>query len=182
MPIRPPQHRIDATPKLIPRASAAWDHDRIAREKKELGDNADQHPVEQYFAGSTRYDLDASIKTEAGVCTMHDYLTGEPDVVFVLRRPKVRQMGTLYPLCQRDVARDGQISMATYFDVAAIGLAGIEGADGWEYEQTPAGFATEETLQQIYDWDGDGSLGALTQLGGAILELGAPLGRAEKKL
>lgn len=55
----PPKHRIDAEALYVSAVDTAWDRPRIEAELDELGDQWDTHPVVRYFAGKTRYDVDA---------------------------------------------------------------------------------------------------------------------------
>jgi hypothetical protein len=51
-----PTHSLDAPIVVVMRDDDAWDVDRIDAEKSELR-NPQEHPIERYFLGQTRYDI-----------------------------------------------------------------------------------------------------------------------------
>lgn len=90
--IAPPQHSIDDPPEWIPNHDPAWDHERIKRERKLLGDRESEHPVVVYYDGKTRFSLTApitvpeEIRGEDGPASapVTKWLTSEP-TIFTLK-------------------------------------------------------------------------------------------------
>lgn len=83
-----PQHRVDSEIIFIHRDDDAWDHSRIETEKAELvqsGKSADEHPVERYWSGATRYDLGAADTVLGSAVAPRDYL-GDGATRWKLRR------------------------------------------------------------------------------------------------
>lgn len=53
----PPQHSIHATPTYLHRS--AFDLQRMVDERRRMPNDGDGHPLVLYFAGESRFDLDA---------------------------------------------------------------------------------------------------------------------------
>ena len=85
---RPPQHAADAAPLFIARTDDAWDDERIKRERAAMkADGKARHPVQVYYSGSSRYDLDAPATVGGQAATPREYLReGSTPTVFHLRR------------------------------------------------------------------------------------------------
>lgn len=52
-----PQHSVTAAITYV--ARRAFDTDRVAAERATMADSGDSHPVPVYFAGESRFDIDA---------------------------------------------------------------------------------------------------------------------------
>lgn len=104
--LKPPTHRVDATPILILHEDPAWDHELIDKEledakaeserrKKAAAESGQKpelltlgdHPYLQYMAGATRFDLDAVCPFRGESKTASDYLRPDAQPTrFVLGR------------------------------------------------------------------------------------------------
>lgn len=85
-----PQHSATALITYI--RSAAFDLDRVTRERATMPDGGDGHPVVLYFAGESRYDLGAPYHVGGELRCARDYL--KPDhgqKVWELRRLKASE-------------------------------------------------------------------------------------------
>lgn len=88
-----PQHSITATPRYV--RSAAFDLDRVKRERATMPDGGDGHPVVLYFAGESRFDLDAPHPVGEQIHSAREYLL--PD-----HGAKIWEMRRLRPMeCAR---------------------------------------------------------------------------------
>jgi hypothetical protein len=87
---RPPQHRADVAGIYIPRSDSSFDQDRYDREvkrMKEEGLEINAHPIERYYAGKTRYDLDAQGELfGASVCARDYFDASKEPERWTLRR------------------------------------------------------------------------------------------------
>ena len=130
-------------------------------------EDPDDHPVERYWQGSTRYDLDAKETLKDGaVVTARQYLieAKKPDRYF-LRRLQRREY---YSLAERwDSER-----MVTCTDAVRIG---IEKCEGMKLEGAASGRLTEADLTKLDD------SGVLIKLGVSVINSSAPLRADEGK-
>lgn len=166
MAFRPPQHRIDA-PALYVAKSDDWDFDRIDRERKEHG----EHPVDRYWRGDTRFDLDARETYAGAEVAPRDYLGGDY-TVFHLRRLDSESQA----LCADIHRRHGPISM--YRCMVMCGVMKID--NGPEFSIDPAtGVLAKRCVDEIC---ATGTLALLIELGQAVDVVSAPLREDEKKV
>jgi hypothetical protein len=176
---RPPQHRADAQPLYIARFDDAWDAERIERERTALAnENAKtEHPVDLYYSGRTRYDLDAPCTIGGQVVTARHYLReGASPTVFELRRVDGRRHDQALAVWARPQER-----VAAQWDLARWGVVRVtEGFGGaeWKLEGGAGGLPLTEADVQLF-FDAHGMLPAL--LGIAVLNASAPLSEAEGK-
>jgi len=168
---RPPQHAVDATPIYVPPDDDAWDTERIEREKAEAGDRGlepDGHPVEAYWAGDTRYDLEAPVSWGGLVAAPREYLddTKLPER-WILRRLRPRDYARISETYDR-----GQRAEACY-DACVVGIEGVE--NGPRLRGAKAGRLTERDMEHLHHG------GLVRAVGLAILVASMPLGADEKK-
>lgn len=169
--MKPPQHRIDATPTLILGDDPAWDMDRLEAELTTQG----PHPWRAYIHGETRFDLHAEI--HGG--TAADYLrSGEQPTTWTLRRLGVANVARVQDMLTREVRSDAPNAMsAIWLECLRHGIAAVDGPGAVEIDERH-GRLTEATLDRIFDAHG---MDAISQLGAAIWTLSQPLSDAEKK-
>ncbi len=180
---RPPQYRADARPLFIARTDSAWDDERITREReaaKKAG--GPRHPVDAYYSGETRYDLDAVSTVDGQAVTVRDYLrAGATPTVFTLRRDAQLALQRAQAI---SVVGDAPAWTAAMWSLARHGL--VEAADGftsgapgarWPLEGGGPRPLTDADLQLLHDL-GDGLLAAI---GTAVFHANAPLSEAEGK-
>ena len=176
---RPPQHRATAKAVLISRQDSAWDMDRLDEEVEKLEpDDRGGHPYVQYMQGETRFDLGAMVSWKNGRSSPRDYLEGEPDAQFVLRRLSVEQVAEIRDAAERERGRDESAWNAIMVRAARMGLGDIEG-EGWSFALDGRGLASAETMQGIYD---AGGISLVTEIGWAVYLYSQPLSEQEKKV
>jgi hypothetical protein len=121
MPLSPPQHSATAKPRYVAKDDPAWD-ERFIAEVAQLKEG-EVHPLGSYFAGLTRFDLDASGKLGDLVVTPREYLTADKTpVVYTLRRLRLRELAHVQDLPERQ----GQ------YTAYRMGLGKIEGCEAIE--------------------------------------------------
>ena len=143
--LKPPQHRIDASPVIIlsqDEGEDAWDVDKIEAEKKEFPDAV--HPVDAYLSGDTRYDLGAMLDhPSGGKCRVTDYLDLAKATQFVGRRLRHNEA---YAVSSGRVGdRLGSMSSACRF-----ALLRVEGPLGIKVERDAYG-CSDATMQALFD-------------------------------
>lgn len=148
MALKPPQHRADAPGRFIARQDAAWDMDGIAP-------SAD-HPLMRYFAGDTRFDLQA----------VRGFLRSDVQpTVFMLRRLTLAEYAAVQdiPGLHQRFAR-----------AAAIGVTGVENgaelgflADRWRPDDVERAFNIDDQLP--------------FEIGMAVVNYSRPISEAEGK-
>lgn len=162
----PPQHSITAAIRYIP--SAAFDISRVSKERASMPRDGDHHPVVLYFAGESRYDLDAPYPVGDDLVSARDYLL--PDHTcpeWELRRLRMAQVAR----CRDAGGRVGQLEA---FRLSFVSVRGIEGAPTMGDDQT----LTEAQAEKIADVVG---LAALYDVGEAALRASEAPKAAEKK-
>ena len=110
----PPLHRVDAPIQFVHGKDLAWDMDRINAEIDDPEADGD-HPVTLYFAGETRYDLDAGAREY--------FKEGAKPLVFHMRRlpdPDWMQV--------RDMKARGAFSFANEYALR-VGLTAVVDGD-----------------------------------------------------
>lgn len=147
---RPPQHRADAPGVLILRTDSSFDADRYDREIQRMRDEGldlAQHPIERYYAGETRYDLQASdLLFGAPVCAGDYFRAAEGPERWLLRRLDWEQWHRVFALMQA-----GQIDQAQLL-AARYGVAGVEGSP-LRLAGTETGMLTHDDMQRIFEAD-----------------------------
>lgn len=175
---RPPQHRADAEAVLILRQDDAWDHERIEAEIAELveefesgsiagdDDSRPAHPVEDYWAGRTRFDLDAPRQFRGKVVTAREYLDeAKSPVEFVLRKLD----GSKYRRLQSKAVVD---AVEATHEACRIG---VKTCRGLKLPSAKTGRLNREDTDMLVDLDLD------LDIGSAVFALARPLDDAEKK-
>lgn len=171
---RPPQHRADIEGIFIPRSDESFDKDRHERELAKLKDEGldiHQHPIERYYAGKTRYDLDAPDTLFGQTVCARDYFDSSKNPEkWTLRRLDWAQWHKVASLIAADDFDQGQLLAARYgvksIENSPITLKGAE-----------AGCLTHEDMQKIHDAE----IGLLAGLGFAVWKYSEPLRESEKK-
>lgn len=172
---RPPQHAADSTPIFIASNDDAWDRERIARERASLP-KWGTHPIDAYYSGETRYDIDAPVTLSGQTVTIRGYLReGSTPTVFCLRRVSGLERQQLTA-----VHKDPQARLATLWRLAKMGV--VEVADGfngtpWDLQGGEALPLTDADMQTLYDV----SAQLPEDLGYAVYFASAPLSEAEGK-
>lgn len=161
---RPPQHRADVPGVFIPRSDSSFDRDRYDREielMKAEGKDIGQHPVEQYYSGVTRYDLQAGAQ---------EYFTRDEPERCILRRLDWDQWHRVMGALEAGANVQAQL-LACRYGVAAVENSTLRLAGA------AAGMLTHEDMQQLFDADS-----ALpSALGFAVWRYSRPLTESEKK-
>lgn len=170
---RPPQHRADVPGVFIPRSDGAFDRDRYDREVARLeadGGDRSAHPIERYYSGETRYDLQAvEVLFGESVCA-GDYFRGEDPERFTLRRLDWSQWHQVMSLIE-----SGSFSQAQLL-AARVGVAGVENST-IKLTGAAAGMLTHDDMQRLFDADP----GLPSALGFAAWRYSRPLSESEKK-
>ena len=170
---RPPQHAADAVPLFIASEDDAWDKDRIAGERKNLPKGA-RHPIDDYYAGATRYDLDAPMTLSGQTVMIRDYLReGSTPTVFRLRRVSGLERQQLSA-----VHKDPQARLPALWRLAKLGVVDVtDGFSGapWDLQGGQALPLSEADMQALYD----ASASLPEDLGYAVYFVSAPLSEVE---
>ncbi len=171
---RPPQHRADVPGVFIARTDTAFDCDRYDRELARLaeqGQDAAAHPINRYYAGKTRYDLDAVDQLFGEAVTAGSYFaaTKNPER-WLLRRLDWDQWHRVMGLLDQGAFSQGQLLAARY------GVAEVQNSD-IKLAGAGAGMLTHDDMQRIFEADH-----ALpSALGFAAWRYSRPLTDPEKK-
>jgi len=171
--LRPPQYRSDQTnATVILKDDDAWDHERIEAEKATMSKaDAEDHPVQRYWAGKDRYDLDAPVTMPDGsVATARDYLdeTKRPEE-YIIRRLSPQEWERVQTAYSQDGVWLRAARIAT--EMALVAVKGSPQA----MPVNKRGHVTEEDVQILFD------LGILVPLGLAAYMHSRPLTTEEKK-
>lgn len=167
---RAPQHRCDQTEAtVILPDDDAWDHDRIKAEREKLAD-PDDHPVQQYWSGTSRYDLDAPVNFGGEVATARDYLdeTKRPEK-YVIRRLQPEE----WERVQTAYEQDGVWRRATRLAVE-MGLVRVEGCPQ-PLQLNKRKRITADDIRYLFDQN------LLAPIGLAVYMHSRPLTAEEKK-
>lgn len=171
----PPQHRADVPGIYIPRSDSSFDRDRYDRELKQLEEAKEpksSHPVERYYAGLTRYDLQAVDMFLGQAVKVADYFkAGEEPEKWTLRRLTWDQWHRVMALVEA-----GNLSEAQLL-ACRLGIADVQGSP-IKLEGPPAGLLTHADMQRIHDADAQLPL----LLGFAVWMYSKPLTDQEKKV
>lgn len=125
----------------------------------------DLSPITRYFAGVTRYQLDAPDWDASGApTTARAYLTKKPDITFKLRRLSHRQF---WEVCSEP---SGRLRMV---EACAAGLRAIV-SDGYNWEGERA---TDDVMELLHATNPM----MVLDIGAAVLSLSRPLDEDEKK-
>ncbi|WP_434424616.1 hypothetical protein [Nannocystis pusilla] len=171
----PPQHRADVPGIYIPRSDSSFDRDRFDRELKQLeeaGEAKSSHPIERYYAGHTRYDLQATDLILGQAVKVADYFrAGDEPEKWILRRLTWDQWHRVMALIEQ-----GQLSEAQLL-ACRLGIADVQNSP-IKLEGTQAGLLTHADMQRIHDADAQLAL----LLGFAVWMYSKPLTDQEKKV
>lgn len=161
---------------LVARLDDAWDHERIEAGGRELKDG-EEHPVERYWAGLTRFDIDAPHTLGGVVVTARQYLRDDatPTVARLRRVSGVEREKAL------SVWEDLPRREDAIWRLCKLGVVEVtEGFDGarWPFRGGVAGQSLlDEDVQMLYD----AHRLLPTLLGVAVLAAAAPLSEDEGK-
>ncbi|MBL9105195.1 MAG: hypothetical protein JNL82_29890 [Myxococcales bacterium] len=170
---RPPQHRADVPGVFILRSDGSFDRDRYDREVARMtADGVDRatHPIERYYAGATRYDLQATEVLFGENVRAGDYFRGEEPERFILRRLDWEQWHRVMALIEGGQIAQAQL-LATRMGVVAVENSTIKLAGA------AAGMLTHDDMQRLFD--ADSALPSV--LGFAVWRYSRPLTETEKK-
>jgi hypothetical protein len=200
--MKPPQHSIDALPTYIAPNDPAWDFERLSSEPF----RDDGHPWQQYYAGETRYDLDAPVRwTEVRACpcngpdsacekcggsgreevrrtnAIREYLReGEHPLEFVLRRLGVPEWSRAKSMFARNLRTDDDDFGELSFFCVRNGICKIQrGAEviyDWGDSRRPV---PETIIRAMVDMLPDHNL--VDEVGTAIYRASQEPTEAEKK-
>lgn len=190
--IKPPTHKIDGVAVFVSQHDGAWDLARVTAEReaqiaraleakrKALGGSEEEQaataltaaeradavarsPVERYYAGRTRYQLDAADWTaDSKPCTVRDFMRpGERPAEFGLRRLGYR--------AYQEVATI-ENGRARLIEAARLGLRSIT-ADGYAWQAHVEEAAGEDQLEALHA----ARPSLLEEIGAAVLSLSRPL-------
>lgn len=170
---RPPQHRADVPGVFIPKSDSSFDRDRYDREilkMKEEGHDLHLHPIERYFSGETRYDLQATEVLFGESCCASDYFKKDEPEKFVLRRLDWAQWHAVMALIEQEQFGQAQLLACRY------GVAEVQGSP-IKLQGAQAGMLSHEDMQRLFDADPT----LPSSLGFAVWRYSRPLTDAEKK-
>lgn len=165
--LKVPHHRADAPIVFIHPQDDAWDHDKVAADLKD----AEDHPLQLYWGGHTRYDLTPAVQA---------YL--KPDskpTKFFLRRLKWDEWLECKSAWERAILqRDGR-PVAAYTEACRLGLQKIE--NGFEIgDREVSGRLSYRDMQKLQDMSVAG-MELILDVGQAVYQASMPLTEAEKK-
>lgn len=188
--LKPPTHSIDGLAVFISATDPAWDIDRLKAErdahvavalaeKRDAAPEADRDaveltvaetraaiaraPLERYYAGKTRFQLDApDWAADGSPTTARNYLkAGEKPAEFGLRRLSFRAYQEIAEL---------ENPRARLVEACRLGLRSIT-ADGYRWRATGDGPAGDEQIEALHE----ANPALVTEIGGAVLLLSRPL-------
>ena len=170
----PPQHRSDTPGIYIPRGDSSFDKDRFDREVAQLeaaGEPKSSHPIERYYSGTTRYDLQATEILFGQQVKASDYFrsSDEPER-WTLRRLSWDQWHRVMALVEGGNLSDAQLLACRY------GISEVQNSP-IKLEGCLAGMLTHADMQRIHDADA----GLALLLGFAVWMYSRPLSDQEKK-
>lgn len=188
--LKPPTHAIDGLAVFIASTDPVWDLDRtvaeahaqvnralVDKQKTVAGPDAitaeltgaervaaiARAPVERYYAGKTRFQLDApDWAADGSPTTARNYLkAGEKPAEFGLRRLSFRAYQEIAEL---------ENPRARLVEACRLGLRSIT-ADGYRWRATGDGPAGDEQIEALHE----ANPALVTEIGGAVLLLSRPL-------
>lgn len=173
--LKPPQHRADIPGHYIPRSDSSFDRDRYDREINSMKEgelDVNQHPIERYYSGETRYDLQAVESFMGGTCCAGDYfkIGNEPPERFFLRRLDWAQWHSVLHLVEAGNFSQAQLLACRY------GVAGVENST-IKLPSAASGMLSHEDMQRLFDADPT----LPSSLGFAAWRYSRPLMESEKK-
>lgn len=171
--MNPPQHRAGAKHIYVWDADPAWDLDKIESDRKAI-DDAEQggleHPVEKYYTGESRYDIDAEYQAPDGPKTARSYLKGTP-TEFELRPLEMREFYEVRGLLALGPSNAWKAGLRAL----EHGLVGGEGPLAPKMDAN--GTIKEESLERLFKRDHNLPIA----IGNAVWLLSQPPNDAEKK-
>ncbi len=158
----------------IPAEDPAWDDDLVEADKermKEAGESPEEHPVQVYWMGQSRYDITAKLPVCGEPKSVADYLKSDvAHTEFEILPLKVRDYAMAQDLRESSKSNQGWLFCIEH-GLNGVGELPIDTrGDGKRRRVTADGL---ETL---------GRMGLTYELGLAIYLLSAPVSDAEKKL
>lgn len=171
---RPPQHRADTPGIFIPKTDSSFDRDRYDRELAKMkleGLDINLHPIERYYGGKTRYDLDAVDELFGQPVCARNYFDGSKDPErWTLRRLDWAQWNSCYALIHDKQFIAGQLL------ACRVGVAGVENSP-LKLSGAASGMLSHEDMQGLHEADS----GLITSLGWAVWQYSRELSESEKK-
>ena len=187
--LKPPTHAIDGLAVFVASTDPVWDLDRtvaeahaqvnralVDKQKTVAGPDAitaeltaaervaaiARAPVERYYAGKTRFQLDApDWAADGSPTTARNYLkAGEKPAEFGLRRLSFRAYQEIAEL---------ENPRARLVEACRLGLRSIT-ADGYRWRATGGGPAGDEQIEALHE----ANPALVTEIGGAVLLLSRP--------
>jgi len=171
----PPQHRADTPGTYIPRGDSAFDRDRYDREiaqLEEAGEPRSSHPIERYYSGATRYDLQATeilFGQKVSPADYYNFRDDQPEK-WILRRLSWDQWHRVMALVESGNLSEAQLLACRY------GISEVQNSP-IKLEGAQAGMLTHADMQRIHDADA----GLALLLGFAAWMYSRPLSDQEKK-
>ena len=188
--LKPPTHAIDGLAVFVASTDPVWDLDRtvaeahaqvnralVDKQKTVAGPDAitaeltaaervaaiARAPVERYYAGKTRFQLDApDWAADGSPTTARNYLkAGEKPAEFGLRRLSFRAYQEIVEI---------ENPRARLIEACRLGLRSIT-ADGYRWRATGDGPAGDEQIEALHE----ANPALVTEIGGAVLLLSRPL-------
>jgi hypothetical protein len=142
---RPPRHRADAQPIYIDVGDPAWDWTRIEADRKamtEARQDVDRHPVNVYFRGASRYDLDARYPVCGELKSASDYVKLGEAWKFLLRRLPAKAFYRVRTLWQQSPEEGA-------FEAFRLGVLEVDGPEAPKLKRTAEGL-TDEAVDEIF--------------------------------
>ena len=170
---RPPQHRADIEGTFILKTDSSFDRDRDDKELAKMeaeGVDIASHPIERYYAGATRYDLQATDLLFGEPVCAGDYFKMDDPERFILRRLDWDQWHRVMGLIEQGAFTQAQL-LATRFGVSEVQNSPLK------LSGAAQGMLTHEDMQRLFEADS-----ALpSALGFAVWRYSRPLTDSEKK-
>jgi hypothetical protein len=170
----PPQHTLTSTGLWLAPIDDALDHERIGIEEQRA---TATHPMRRFFAGETRFDLDAKLllqlqdEPDRWVAPREYIVKGTP-VLFELRRLSAKELGRCNTLLNMD-----ERMLEGWLLAAKLGCTDIVGGEADELVWSAGeGGLADVVLNRLAIMPG-----LLTMLGSAVLTFSQHLTPIEKK-
>lgn len=154
-----PQYRIDAPSVYVPLEDTAWDLERVNKEAKEM--DPEVHPVHEYLAGKTRFDIQAG--------PVLDYLDMEKGpIMFHFRRLTIEEME------QSSLTTRTQGPQPAARNIFAKAVTKVDNLDG----DFPWGKLTMDHLEKLRGLLG---ISLIYEVGDACMKASLPVTPLERK-
>ena len=158
----------------IPAEDPAWDDDLVDADKEKMeaaGEDPDEHPVQVYWMGQSRYDIGAKLPVCGEPKSVMDYLKKDvPYTEFEMQPLKVRDFTRAQDL------KDGTGNNQAWLFCVENGVTGVGDLPIPTRGDGKRRRLTSDGLEAL------GRMGLVYELGLAVFLLSAPVSDAEKKL